>query len=352
MNFLFQPEINFLDKIRENMAHDLKIKDAIVCIFKTDQKDGTGECQEIYYGGMDNSRGREEIFKQYRIAARTYGYVLSGKKNGPQRVEKLPPKAVVLSQAIPHMVALIEPLGEKGMIVVDICGFGNGDITGFANLSRALVQALVLFRGKTSAIAISQCVGKDVASVMPAQDIITEAVAQWLKDDKEYQAWAEKSSKYINGYFAEPDFSILGHDLVISIRDAIRKEAIKLGDMGSFVVSITPHYKLMDEMFGGYGDEDVPTPITLLFRVDKRELVVAEDNLYKIEVFYGLKTAEYTSIVNFAITFAMNSDPKKERSRKERYKKVLKEAVLPYLEVWRGFALTNNVKCQLTEKEN
>lgn len=208
---LFPPEQAFLNKVCENIVHDLGMKDVIVQVI-----------------GLRKEKAEPELI-----------FAMKKPEDGdlPEDIFDMP-----------RISTLVEHMGGA-VIYVDVFVLDETAVQKYVSLAKGLATAIALFRGTEESVSVLSHGVKAVENLSETQLIVT-AVSKWMKDDENYWFWKKSSDPYLKWFFEEPDFGNMGRDVTAAICDTILKCARGQGNIGNYKLVITPYGELMREAFG------------------------------------------------------------------------------------------------------
>jgi hypothetical protein len=218
-NVLFPPECVFLEKVRENIVHDLNMKDTIIRVVGLERKE------------------KAEPKLVFAMREPEDGDI---------------PESLV---NVPRISALIERIGGGVAIYVDAFVLDEMAVQKYVSLAKGLATAIALFRGTEESFTVSILSYGIKAVENPSEtQFIVSAVSRWMDDDESYRFWRNNSDPYLKWFFEKQDFRDMGRNIISTICNTIEDCAKEQGDRGNYELSVMPYGKLMKEAFGAISE--------------------------------------------------------------------------------------------------
>lgn len=212
---LFPPEQAFLEKVCENIVHDLGMKDAVIQVVGLERKE----------------KAEPELI-----------FAMKRPEDGDL------PEGIL---GMPRISALVERVGGGAAIYVDVFVLDKTAAQKYVSLAKGLASAIALFRGTKDSFAIS-ILSHGITAIENVSEtqIIVSAISRWMEDDEEYRFWKKNSAPYLGWFFEEPNFGSMGRDMITAVCKVIKKCAEEQGDMGNYKLMVAPYGELTKEAFG------------------------------------------------------------------------------------------------------
>ena len=334
---LFPQECVFLDKVCDNITHDMKLTKAFLTVFAVggeNGSDGKRNRKLLYYRVISDNIEAIDVDESLRIAE-LFAVTFAARKVADKKTGD---EISFYSKKNPHVLSCLDLAGHDEALCVDVSMYGSNSKQGFMSLVMGVTEALALFRCSICSSTFYR-IGEDVKKEPPVTThAVINAVATWLNNDEDFQLFREVSAPYIRGYFEKPDLLGMGADMIKLVKKSLNECAAKQNQKGSFMIEICPYEKQIRRAFGDIVDEDdsisTTTKIIKNFKMNNsgKHIVFGKGERYEITLkfcYYPKKDKagkEHLADFSFMIW--------SEQINELEYRISITKAIVLYVELW------------------
>ena len=343
---LFPQERVFLNKACENLTHDFKLKNVLISIFAIDNTGGNLRSEKLFCKAItDNPDGVD--MEEYLKIAESIATTLCMDNPGGRIEAKVASDIAFAIKTSSHVVSILDVMGTKKAIVVDICMYGRVSKLGFMNLGTGLTEIMGRMRGGVY-VSTAFSLGDGVMQELPiTTEMVMKAVDQWLANDEDYQFWDEISRPYLRGYFHEPDLTGMGRNMMRGINKALQEIVRAKDEIGSLLIEIDLFEGTMKEAFGFEAESVWSQVKTIIPLGSKEDVLLTMGERTKFQ--FNFRCIDNDDQMEPLLDVCVKTETMRQIDAGV-YKAAIMKEIMKCVEVWREINGRTGYDCKFSEE--